>query len=143
VPGVYVWLVLAGFSFYYLCRQFLGVRYALLGAVVYVVNPYHLLQVHARYSFAELLTSAILSLLLLAVYRLHGSGARSIAIAALLFAAISLSNMPGAVIGSYSGLAFMIGLLLARKSGTACGKICDSGCFWGGIGSVPPAAILV
>ncbi len=119
VPGVYVWLVLvlAGFSFFHLCRQFLEARYALLGAVIYVINPYHLLDVHARYSFAELLVSALLPLLLLAIYRLDDPGGHRIAVAALLFAVISLTNMPGAVVGSYAGFAFALALLLARKSG--------------------------
>jgi 6-pyruvoyl-tetrahydropterin synthase-like protein len=117
VPGVYVWLVLvlAGFSFFHLCRQFLDARYALLGAVVYVMNPYHLLQVHERYSFAELLISALLPLLVLAIYRLDEPGGHRIAIAALLFAVIALTNMPGTVVGSYSGFAFVMGMMLAQR----------------------------
>ena len=130
VPGVYVWLVLglAGFSFFHLCRQFLDARYALLGAVVYVMNPYHLLEVHARYSFAELLISALLPLLLLAIYRLDEPGGHRIAIAALLFAVISLTNMPGAVVGSYSGFAFVIAMMMARKSGAGLAAKFAHGC---------------
>ena len=119
VVGAYVWLVLvaAGFSFYYLCRQFFDGRASLLGAVVYVLNPYHLLEVHARWSLAELLVSASLPLLLLAIYRLSGPGRRRIAMAALLFAVVALTNVPLAVVAGYCALAFVVALMVVRKSG--------------------------
>ena len=119
--GAYVWLVLvlAGFSFFYLCRQFFDARASLLGAVVYVLNPYHLLEVHARCSLAELLVSASLPLLLLAIYRLSGTGRRGIAVVALLFAMVALTNIPLAVVTAYSAFAFVVALTLARKSGIA------------------------
>lgn len=117
--GVYVWLVglMAGFSFYYLCRQFFDRRAALLGALVYVLSPYHLLEAHARCSLAELLVSASLPLLLLTVYQLEQSGRRGIAIGAFCFAAIALTNVPLTVISGYSALAFALALALTRKAG--------------------------
>ena len=119
VAGAYVWLVLvaAGFSFYYLCRQFFDVRASLVGAVVYVLNPYHLVEVHARWSLAELLVSAFLPLLLLAIYRLSEPGRRRIAVDGLLFAMVALTNVPLAVVTAYGAMAFVIALTLARKAG--------------------------
>jgi 6-pyruvoyl-tetrahydropterin synthase related domain len=119
VAGAYVWLVLvaAGFSFYSLCRRFFDGRASLLGAVVYILNPYHLAEVHARWSLAELLVSAFLPLLLLAIYRLSEPGRRSIAIAALLFAMVALTNVPLTVVSAYGGMVFVIALTLARKTG--------------------------
>ena len=119
VLGAYVWLVLAlaGFSFFHLCRQFFDERASLLGAVVYVLNPYHLLEVHARCSMAELLVSVWLPLLLLAIYRLGEPGRRRIAAVAMLFAVIALTNIPLAVVTAYGALAFVVALALARKSG--------------------------
>jgi len=119
VPGAYVWLalVLAGFSFFYLCRHFLDVRSALVGAVVYVMNPYHLLQVHGRCSFSELLVSATLPLLLLATYRMSEPGRQRVAAVALLLAIISLTSMPGGVAAGYSAFVFAIALTLTRNSG--------------------------
>ncbi len=66
--GAYVWLVAlaSGFSFFHLCRHFFSPRAALAGAVAYVLNPYFLLEVHARCSLAELLVSALLPIFLLA-----------------------------------------------------------------------------
>ena len=118
-PGAYVWLVmvLAGFSFYYLCRTFFDTGAALAGAVVYILSPYHLLEVHARSSMAELLVSAWLPFLLLAIYRLDEPGSRRIAVAAVWFAIIALTNVPLAVVTAYGALAFVIALALARKSG--------------------------
>ncbi len=119
VVGAYVWLVLvaAGFSFFYLCRQFFDGPASLLGAVVYVLNPYHLLEVHARWSLAELLVSASLPLLLLAIYRLSTPGRRRIAIVALLFAVVALTNVPLAVVAGYGALVFAVALMLVRRSG--------------------------
>jgi uncharacterized membrane protein len=121
VLGAYVWLVmaLAGFSFYHLCREFFDARAALLGAVVYVLNPYHLLEVHARCSMAELLVSAVLPLLLLVLYRLDGARRRGMAVAAVLFALVALSNIPLTVVTGYSAFAFVIALTRARRSGVA------------------------
>jgi len=116
--GAYVWLVAlaSGFSFFYLCRHFFRPRAALAGAVAYVLNPYFLLEVHARCSLAELLVSALLPLFLLAVYRLDQAGARGIALAASLFAAIALSNAPLTVISAYAAVAFLLGLILGRRA---------------------------
>lgn len=115
--GAYVWLVTSasGFSFFHLCRHFFSPRAALAGAVAYVLNPYFLLEVHARCSLAELLVSALLPVFLLAVYRLDEPDARGIAMAALLFAAIALSNAPLMVISAYAAVAFMLGLMLGRQ----------------------------
>ncbi|MGC2112229.1 MAG: hypothetical protein WA655_22110 [Candidatus Korobacteraceae bacterium] len=117
--GVYVWLValLSGFSFFYLCRHFFSARTALVGAVIYVLNPYQLLQVHARCSLAELLVSVWLPLLLLAICRLSEPGTRRIAIAAFCFAAIALTNVPLTVVSGYGALAFALALALGQKSG--------------------------
>ena len=87
--------------------------------MVYVLNPYHLLEVHARCSLAELLVSASLPLLLLAVYWLSEPGKRRIAVAALLFAIVALTNIPLAVVTAYGAFAFVVALTLARKSGIA------------------------
>ncbi len=109
------WWLQASVSIY-LCRQFFDGRASLLGAVVYVLNPYHLLEVHARWSQAELLVSASLPLLLLAIYRLSEPGRRRIAMAALLFAIVALTNVPLAVVAGYGALAFAVVLMVVRKS---------------------------
>jgi hypothetical protein len=115
--SAYIWVVvvLAGFSFFHLCRHFFGIHASLLGAFVYAVNPYCLLEAYTRSSFAELLVSTTFPLLMLAIYRLHEGGRSRIAIASLFFAVVWLTNIPGAVVASYGATAFVIGLILTRQ----------------------------
>ena len=82
-----------------------------------MLNPYFLLEVHARCSLAELLVSVSLPLLLLAIYRFNEPGTRRIAIAAACFAVIALTNVPLTVITGYGAAAFALALMLTRKSG--------------------------
>jgi len=57
VSEIYIWLALlaAGVSMFLLARQWLDRRDATFAAVLYAVNPYHLLIVYWRSAFAELL----------------------------------------------------------------------------------------
>jgi len=54
---VYIWivLVLAGISMYVLTRRWLNRSDAIFAAVLYAVNPYHLVIIYWRSAFAELL----------------------------------------------------------------------------------------
>ena len=54
-----------------LSRQWLERRDATFAAVLYAVNPYHLVIVYWRSAFAELLASSLLPLLLLLVLRIE------------------------------------------------------------------------
>ncbi|MGB8113469.1 MAG: hypothetical protein WCF22_06830, partial [Candidatus Sulfotelmatobacter sp.] len=71
VSSLYIWiaLVAAGASMFFLARQWFDRRDATFAAVLYVVNPYHLLIVYWRSAFAELLASWLLPLLLLLILR--------------------------------------------------------------------------
>ena len=64
VPEKFIWLalVLAGISMWYFAREWLSRREAILAALVYAVNPYHLVIVYLRSDFAEL-SLALYSLL--------------------------------------------------------------------------------
>ena len=65
--SVYIWIVLAlaGASMFVLARRWLDRRDAIFAAVLYAVNPYHLVIVYWRSAFAELLASCLVPLLLL------------------------------------------------------------------------------
>ena len=71
VSDAYVWiaLVAAGVSMFVLARRWLDRRDAIFGAVLYAVNPYHLVIVYWRSAFAELLASCLVPLLLLLVLK--------------------------------------------------------------------------
>ena len=111
VPGAFIFLVqtAAGLSMFALARRFFTPGAAVFSAACYASNPYALLIIYMRSDFAELLAGAFLPALLLAALQLCGlienqwrSVGRAIAIFALLFAAVWLSNAPAGVMASYS-----------------------------------------
>ncbi len=116
VSDIYIWLVLvaAGTTMFLLARQWLDRRNATFAAVLYAVNPYHLMIVYWRSAFAELLASALLPLLLLLVLRADEKGRRVTLYLALLSACAWLVNAPAAVMIHYS-LALLIVLVAWQR----------------------------
>lgn len=103
VPGAFVWtaLTLAGLSMFAAAKNWLPPGSALFAAILYALNPYHLIIVYWRSAFAELLAAVYLPLLFLCVIRLEERGQRMIAPIALLLAAGWLTNIPSAVMMHY------------------------------------------
>ncbi|MCU1298845.1 MAG: hypothetical protein JWO91_3123, partial [Acidobacteriaceae bacterium] len=114
VPGAYVWIALSlsGCSMFILARRWLTARDAIFAAVLYVVNPYYIVIVYWRSAFAELLAGALLPLLLVAVLRSKERYSRTIIPLALIIAAAWLTNIPSAVMVTYS-LALLLVLAAA------------------------------
>jgi 6-pyruvoyl-tetrahydropterin synthase related domain len=102
--SIYIWMVLvaAGISMFVLARRWLDRRDAIFAAVLYAVNPYHLVIVYWRSAFAELLASCLVPLLLLCVLKAVDEGRRAIVPLALVLAAAWLTNAPAAVMVHYS-----------------------------------------
>jgi hypothetical protein len=118
VPGAFIWLalVLAGFGMWRLAREWLPNGQALLAAVLFAVNPYHLVIVYYRSDFAELLASALFPLAVLGALRVARDGWNRVPGLALVFALIWLSNAPAGVIATYSLLLiFAVGCALHRN----------------------------
>lgn len=113
---VYIWLVLvlAGVSMFALARRWLDSRNALFAAVLYAVNPYHLVIVYWRSAFAELLASCLVPLLLLFVLEAADGKRRMIAPLGLVLAAAWLTNAPAAVMIHYS-LALLIAFFAWKR----------------------------
>jgi len=109
VASVYIWLALvaAGASMFFLTRRFLSRRDAIFAACLYAANPYHLVIVYWRSAFAELLASALIPLLLLLILRAREDGRRAIVPLAIVLAAAWLINAPAAVMIHYS-LVFLL-----------------------------------
>jgi hypothetical protein len=95
---IFLCLTLSGFTMHRLAAYCTSPNAALLAAVLYLANPYMLFNAFERTAFAELLASAWIPLLLLAVLRSRPT-IRSIAIP---FALLWLTNAPAAVMGSYA-----------------------------------------
>ena len=119
LTSIYIWLVLvaAGVSMFLLARRWLDHRDATYAAVLYAVNPYHLVIVYWRSAFAELLASALLPLLLLQVLRAEEKGHRVTIFLALVLSSVWLINAPAAVMIHYSLALLMLVIAWQRRSG--------------------------
>lgn len=115
---IYIWivLVLAGASMFLLARRWFGARDATFAAVLYAVNPYHLVIVYWRSAFAELLASCLVPLLLLLVLRLADGERRAMVPLSFLLAASWLTNAPAAVMIHYSLALLVVFFAWKRKS---------------------------
>ena len=118
VPSVYIWIVLvaAGVSMFVLARQWLDRRDATFAAVLYAVNPYHLVIVYWRSAFAELLAGSLLPLVLLLLLRADEKGRRVTVYLALVLGCAWLINAPAAVMIHYSLALLMVVIAWQRRS---------------------------
>ncbi len=118
VPSIYIWLALvaAGASMFMLARQWLDRRDATFAAVLYAVNPYHLVTVYWRSAFAELLAAALVPILLLLVMRSEERGRRVIVLLAAMLAGAWLINAPAAVMIHYSLALLLVVVAWQRRS---------------------------
>lgn len=118
VPSIYIWIVLmaAGVSMFLLARKWLDRSDATFAAVLYAVNPYHVLIVYWRSAFAELLASCLLPLLLLLLLRADETGRRTSLSLGVFLAAAWLVNAPSAVMIHYSLALLMIVIAWQRRS---------------------------
>jgi hypothetical protein len=121
---IYIWiaLVAAGVSMFVLARRWLDRRDAIFAAVLYAVNPYHLVNVYWRSAFAELLASCLVPLLLLFVLKAvdrdkdKDEGWRVIVPLGLVLAAAWLTNAPAAVMIHYSLALLIVFFAWQRRS---------------------------
>ena len=118
VSGAYIWiaLTLCGASMFFLARCWLSRKDALIAALIYAANPYHLVIVYWRSAMAELLAAAYLPLLILFVLRSEEDGPGVVAPLGLLLAAGWLTNVPTAVMMNYSLAVLVLVLAISRKS---------------------------
>lgn len=118
VTGAFAWIALAaaGMSAWRLARDWMPGEQAAAAAVFYAANPYNVAIVYYRSDFAELLAVAIFPLLVCSALRLPREGWNALALVALPFAGIWLSNAPAAVILTYSLCLLLIAVSVAAKS---------------------------
>ncbi len=121
VAFLFVTQTLAGLCMFALARRTIPLRAALFAGAVYAVNPYAQLVVYLRSDFAELLSAAMLPLVLLFAGDLAEAEEakamrRGIALFALPFAWIWLSNAPAGVLASYCTAVLFAGMALAQRS---------------------------
>jgi hypothetical protein len=100
VPILFTWIALtaSGFAIVRLARAFTNANAALLAAILYLANPYMLFTAYERTAYAELLAAAWIPLLLHAILRERVT----IPGIAVPMALLWLTNVPAAIIGSYT-----------------------------------------
>ncbi len=119
---IYIWIVVvaAGVSMFVLARRWLDRRDAMFAAVLYAVNPYHLVIVYWRSAFAELLASCLVPLLLLFVLRMvdddRDKRRRAIVLLGIVLAAAWLTNAPAAVMIHYSAALLLVFFAWKQRS---------------------------
>jgi hypothetical protein len=118
VPGVFIWLVLvaAGMAMWNLAREWLPAQYATVAAVLFAVNPYHLVIVYYRSDFAELMAGAFLPLVAWGALRVARGEWRCVPSLAAAFAGVWLSDAPAAVIATYALALVLFVECVARQS---------------------------
>jgi hypothetical protein len=118
VPGVYQWIALSlsGCSMFALARRYLSGRNAIFAAALYTANPYYSVIVYWRSAMAELLAGALLPLLVLYVLRSEKNYRKAILPLALIVAAAWLTNIPSAVMLTYSLALLLIVAAILRRS---------------------------
>lgn len=114
--SIYIWIVLtaAGLSMFVLARRWLQRRAAIFAAVLYALNPYHLVIVYWRSAFAELLAACLVPLLLMFVLEEAEDKKQRIVPLGIVLAAAWLTNAPAAVMIHYS-LALLIAFFAIRE----------------------------
>jgi hypothetical protein len=117
-PAAYVWGILsvAGFNMFLFAHEWFCRRRAILAALVYEVNPAVLLKIYYQGFMAELLVIALFPLLVRFAFRLRAASPRPVIQLALVFAGTWLSNLPGALIASYSLVLLVVAISVLEKS---------------------------
>jgi len=118
VASVYIWIVLvaAGASMFLLARRWLNRRDAVFAAVLYVVNPYHLVIVYWRSALAEMLAACLVPLLLLFVWKAVEEKKSMVAPLGVVLAAAWLTNAPAAVMIHYSLALLLVFFAIRERS---------------------------
>jgi hypothetical protein len=118
VSDIDIWiaLVAAGVSMFFLAREWFDRRNATFAAVLYAVNPYQLVNVYWRSDFAELLAGCLPPLLLLLILRGREGNRRVTIFLAVILACAWLTNAPAAVMVHYSLVLLLLVIAWQRRS---------------------------
>ncbi|HEX5735103.1 MAG TPA: 6-pyruvoyl-tetrahydropterin synthase-related protein [Blastocatellia bacterium] len=108
-------LVGSGLSFYYLARQWYGKTASIIGTLLYMLLPYHLLNLYWRGALSEFLGYVLLPLIMLFALRLGSMGRlRHYALFGLFYGIYLLTHMPTGILLTYT-LAFFAVVWTAKE----------------------------
>lgn len=108
-------VLLSGFSMYFLAKEFFGKKGALFSSLLYILAPFHGVEVYVRGDFAENFAYAFIPLLFYGLYKTHKNYKwKYIVITAFLYATIILShNLTAMMVSPF--VALFIAYLLIRE----------------------------
>lgn len=115
VPAAFIVcaVVLNGLAMHRLAGEWLDEPDATLAAVAYALNPYALLTIYARSAYPELLAAAFVPLIVLWIVRERPARQMLVPLA-LTIAGVWLTNIPAAIIATYSA-ALLLALVTASR----------------------------
>ncbi len=97
-------LLIAGISMWIFAREWLSGPAAIVAAVLFAADPYHLVTLYYRSDFAELIAAALFPLLFWSAIHVARGERRYVPALAAAFAAIWLCNAPAGVMATYSAV---------------------------------------
>ena len=106
----------SGLTMRHWLRAHVGAGTALLGALAYMVAPYHLYDIFARAALAETCAYAVLPLVLLGIKRAGEGNASALLALAVAYASLILSHLPVALLASVT-LVPAYALFVTRRVG--------------------------
>ncbi len=108
-------IVLSGFSMYLLSKEFFGKKGALFSSLLYVLAPFHAVEVYVRGDFAENFAYAFIPLLFYGLLKIHKNYSwKYVIITAISYAGVILSHNLTAMMVSLF-VVFFIAYLLVRE----------------------------
>src|SRR3954471_7188940 len=108
----------AGGGMFTLARRYLSPRLALAAAVLYAINPYHLITVYWDFRVAEMLASAVFPVAILFALRC-AKDSKAIVGLATTVAAVWLTNAPGGVMLMYTLALLLLVMTFLERSVSA------------------------
>ena len=107
-----VWMFAGCVGIYYWSREWLSQKDSTIAAVLYIIIPYHLLQIYQMWLYAEFVACAILPFCFLFITRICRRGKSiDILLFAVSYALLVLSHIPSTIIGSLSLAIYILFLL--------------------------------
>lgn len=106
----------SGLTMRHWLRAHVGAGTALLGALAYMLAPYHLYDIFARAALAETCAYAVLPLVLLGIKRASEGNASALLALAVAYASLILSHLPVALLASVT-LVPAYALFVTRRVG--------------------------
>jgi hypothetical protein len=118
LPAVFSFIAFfaAGCGMFALARKFLTERLAIAAAMLYALNPYHMITVYWDFRVAEMLASAVFPVAILCALECCEKDWRKALPLSLAVAAVWLSNAPAAVMLMYTLTLLLVVLVFLNRS---------------------------